>query len=164
MTIDWDSVLRGWMTLSEIRKLERKLRAWTAPTFTQQQIKAAQKAVKAMKSPDDDPNHVPSLWPPGDGYPDISQIDFGDATQQVLNLADLKAANGHDWLNRSKLLQHLAHPGDSMLKPNPFTQYPIICKDGDGELLIIDGHHRLGALMLLGATTWLLWVVPQATS
>lgn len=140
------------------------LRAWKAPKFTAEQMKAAQTAVKAMKSPDKDPNHVPSLWKQGDGYPDISQIDFGDAYQAVWNLADLKAANGHDWLNRTKLLDHISHPGDSMLKPNPFTQYPIICKDGDGELLIVDGHHRLGALMILGAKTWQLWTVPQATS
>lgn len=149
MAINWDRIARG---------------AWKAPTFTSSQIKAAQKAVKAMPSPDKDPNHIASLWPQGDGYPDISQIDFGDAVQAVWDLTDLRAANGHDWLNRSKVIARIAKPGDSMLTANPFTAFPIICQDDDGELLIVDGHHRLAALMILGASQWQLWTIPVSSS
>lgn len=147
MTIDWQKLA----ALS-----------WTAPTFTAKQKAKAAAAVKAMKSPDDDPTHVPLLWPDAKKYPDISQIDFGDAYQAVWNLQDLQAANGHDWLNRQKLLAHIADPGDSLKNPNPFTQYPIVTKT-DAGVLIVDGHHRLGALMLLGAKTWQLWTVPAST-
>ena len=134
---------------------------WKAPKFSDAQKKKAVAAVTAMEAVDGNPEHVAQLWPESKDLPDISQIDFGDAYQAVWNLADLRSANGHDWLNRRKLLDHIAAPGDSLKNPNPFTQYPIITKTSSG-LAIVDGHHRLGALMLLGAKTWQLWTVPAS--
>lgn len=136
--------------------------AWTAPTFTAKQKKAAAAAVRGMDSPDDNPDHVAGLWPQADDLPDISQIDFGDAYQAVWTLSGLMAGNGHDWLNRQKLLDHINDPGDSLKNPNPFTAYPIVTKTKDGDVVIVDGHHRLGALLLLGAVTWQLWTVPAS--
>lgn len=138
-------------------------RAWTAPTFTDDQIAAAQAAVKALPSVDGDPNHIALPWKLGDKFPDISQLDFGDAMQQVLDPSTLLAATDHAWLNRAKVIAHLATPGEPV-RMNPFTCEPLLVRKRKGDVLIVDGHHRIAALMFLGVKKYQFWIVPTSAA
>jgi hypothetical protein len=138
-------------------------RAWAAPTFSDEQVAAGVAAAKALPAVDDDPNHVALFWQIGDKYPDISEIDLGDAFQQITPLASLLAATDHAWLNRQKLIAHVAARA-APVRLNPFTAEPLVCQKRKGDLLIVDGHHRLGALTLLGASKWQLWIVPTSAA
>lgn len=151
MTIDWELV---------------EGRAWKPPTFTDDQIKAAQAAVTALPAVDKNPDHIALVWDQADKFPNISDIDFGDAVQQVVTLGGLQAATDatHNWLNRQKVLNSIQNPGVSS-NPNPFTNAgPIITTTKKGNQLIVDGHHRLAALMFLGATKYQVWNVPTAAA
>ena len=56
------------------------------PTYSKAQIAAAVVAVNALDSDPDDSTKVPAFWDRPDKLPDISQIDFGDATQATVVL------------------------------------------------------------------------------
>ena len=142
MTIDWNRI---------------EGRAPAPKKFTPAQIKAAVAAVNALPADGDDPNKVAAFWDCADDLPDISQIDFGDATRAQANLATILASTKR--LNRTKLLWHVKHPGQAMRK-NPFTTEPMVCTTDDGTVIIVDGHHRLGAQLMLGAKSFPVWNVP----
>ena len=97
--------------------------AFDKPTFTKAQVAAAVVKAKALDAAGDDPNKVTAFWPLADDMPDISQIDFGDAGQVVVVLADLLASTKR--MNRKKLVWHVQHPGQAM-RQNPFTTVPIL--------------------------------------
>ena len=139
--IDWDALERGG----------------SMPSFTAAQKAAATALVAAM--PDVKPGKVASLWPLAKQCPDISQLDFGDAVQQNVAIKSLLASSKR--LNRQKLLDHIA-AGAQPVRVNPFTSEPMLTKTDEG-LVIVDGHHRLAAMQLMGAKTVKLWTVP-ATS
>ncbi len=131
--------------------------AFKKPSYSKAQIATAVAAVKALDGDPDDDTKVPAFWDMCDDMPDISQIDFGDAGQVNVVLKDLMASTKR--LNRAKLLWHVQHPGQAM-RTNPFTTEPIVGAINDGAFVVIDGHHRLAAQMLLGATQYPVWSVP----
>lgn len=131
--------------------------AFKKPSYTKAQIDAAVVAAKALDPDGDDDSKIAAFWDMADDMPDISQIDFGDAGQVVVVLKDLLASTKR--LNRQKLIWHVQHPGQAM-RANPFTTEPIVGAIDDGQFVIIDGHHRLAAQMLLGATKYPVWSVP----
>lgn len=125
-------------------------------TYTPAQKAAAAAAVNAM--PETKPGKVDSLWPRAKQYPDISQLDFGDAIQQNATLASLLASTKN--LNRQKLLDHIAS-GAAPIRSNPFTAEPMLTKTDEG-LVIVDGHHRIAAMQLMGVKTAKFWTVPAS--
>jgi hypothetical protein len=122
--------------------------------FTAAQKAKATAAANAL--PETKPGKVDPLWQKAKNLPDISQLDFGDAQLQNVALKSLLASTNK--MNRQKLLDHIA-AGGKPTRQNPFTTEPLLTKTDEG-LAIVDGHHRLGAFMLLGVKTLKAWVVP----
>lgn len=136
--------------------LRSEYRAKTAPTYTADQIAAVVKAVKAMPAAKKDPNKVATLWPQPKVMPTISDVDFGNVEFAQPSLKSLMASN--KYLKRDRLIWHVQNPGKA-LHNNPFTAAPLVCTVQEGAV-IIDGHHRLAALQLLGATKTQVYNLP----
>lgn len=139
MSIDWDRIMG------------REIRG--APKFSQDQIDAAVAAVNAMPGG----NKIPTFWPKPKNMPDISDVDFGDVQTTTVPLKGLMASNNN--LKRDRLLWHVKNPGKA-LHNNPFTAMPLVCTTDEGTT-IIDGHHRIAALQLLGATKSQVYNLPM---
>lgn len=102
------------------------------------------------------PNLIPAFWPVPPVVPSIQQLDFGHAVKSAVALEHLKASQ--NWMRVDALIWHLNHPA----KPahdNPYTSMPLVLVTGDGPV-IVDGHHRLGALLLLGVDEVPVWSLP----
>ena len=116
-------------------------------SYSAAQIATTVKAVQAMQTSPKDPNKIPTLWDKPKNMPDISMVDFGDVEFATPVIKNLLASN--TWLKKDRLIWHVKNPGKA-LHNNPFTTLPMVCTTNAG-MTIIDGHHRLAALMLLGA-------------
>lgn len=92
------------------------------------------------------PNLVPAFWPVADPLPTIRDLDFGHVVDSNVALNHLKASQ--NWLRVDQLIWHLQNPGKAAHK-NPYTSMPVVLVTAAGPT-IVDGHHRLGALLLLG--------------
>lgn len=138
--IDWDVVERA-----------------KAPVFTDEQIKAAAAAVNALPARGGDPNELDTLWKRPKKMPGIDKVDFRDIVKKPLKLADLMASN--KTLARDRLLWHVQHPGQAR-NPSAFTTAPMVLNDKQG-LVILDGHHRLASVQLLGRSSWTCWLLPS---
>lgn len=127
-------------------------------TFTDQQIADAVKVVKALPAvnPDKDPDQLAVPWKMRDDMPTITDLDFRDVTIAPMAIAPLQASNEN--IGRQNLIWHVQHP-DTAKNPSPLTLHAIIGTSKDGDV-IIDGHHRLAALMYLGATKATVFKVP----
>ncbi len=124
---------------------------------TPEEVQAAIDAIEAMPAIDPtDPDLVATLWPVEDKF-GIDALDFGDETLEDLDIAGLYACTAD--LSREKLIWHVQNPGKSK-KPGPFTEHPIVLQSKKKQT-IVDGEHRLAALLLLGATTWPCTLVPK---
>ena len=109
-------------------------------------IAAAVAQAKAL--PDDgDSDHVAPPWD-RKGLPALDDVDWQDAALTKVKLAKLRASTKR--LKRENLIWHLKHPGEARYR-TPFSPYPLVIDDGD-DLVIVDGHHRLAALLMLGET------------
>ena len=72
-----------------------------------------------------------------------------------LALVDLKDLTATDaYLRRKKLKNHIEAMGQAT---TPYRSYALVV-ERDGELIIIDGHHRLMAMWLLGQETAPVWL------
>ena len=101
------------------------------------------------------PTRTPPV--PAPSPPSCPQVDFGDV---VTGTATLKTLMSSDtWLKRDRLVWHVQNPGKA-LHNNPFTTMPLCCTTDEG-MTIIDGHHRLAALQLLGATKTQVYNLPM---
>ncbi len=139
-TIDWDRIY-GQSTRD----------ADPEPTeFSDEEIQAALDVVEAYED-----EEVPTFWPVAKFG--IDDLDFGDEEVTDVDIAGLCACT--PTLSKQKLLWHVANPGVSK-KPGPFTQHPIVLQSKKKQT-IVDGEHRLAALMLLGATSWPVYLVPK---
>lgn len=136
--IDWD-------------RIERR-----AATYSDDQITAAVAAVNALPPRKDNQNKVDQFWPMPDKMPTLQDLDFRDMKVQKVPLDGLQASNKS--LKRDKLVWHVQNPGKAV-NPNPFTANPTVLDQPDGPV-IVDGHHRLAALKMLGASSALCYVVP----
>ena len=124
--------------------------------FTDAQIAATVQTVKNMVSPKKDQNKIPTLWAKPKVMPTISDVDFGSVELANPTISSLMASNSY--LKRDRLIWHVQNPGKS-LHDNQFTQAPLVCTTSEG-MTIIDGHHRLAALLLLGATKSQVYNLP----
>lgn len=138
MPIDWDNI-------------QRRVKGYTPA-----QIAAAVTAVKKLPGKKNDPNKIPTLWDRPKAMPTLADVDFGTVTIQSLEVNELLASNKN--LKRDRLIWHVQHPGEA-LNPSVFTENPLVMESPDGNV-IIDGHHRLAALKMLGASEAQVYNLP----
>lgn len=132
-------------------------RAATPPTFSDAQTAAAVAAANALPGKNKDPNKIPTPWPQPDKMPSIADVDFRDITVKKVPIAGLQASNKN--IKRDKLLWHIQNPNQSQ-NPSAFTTNPIVLDSPDGRT-IIDGHHRLFAMQLLGQKSASVALLPS---
>jgi len=92
---------------------------------------------------DDPEKYVESPWQVVP-VPTVDPNKWDDATVQVFDLDELVGTD--QWLRRKKVRKHIENMGQAI---TPFRSLPLIAVV-KGESIIIDGHHRLMALWLLG--------------
>ena len=122
------------------------------PSDIKQALKKAQNLPSAG-----DKEHVQQMFAIyGKALPTISDGDWGKASQKVVKFKKLQATNAQ--LNRQNLIWHLKNPGKARMQ-KPHNTQPQVIKTNGGDYAIVDGHHRLAALKMLGlkkAPVWLL--------
>lgn len=147
-TIDWDAI-HG-------QRIRPETRSDATPEFSQDEIDAALAKVEALPATGDDADEIATFWPVEDKFT-LSQLDFRDVTVTDVPLADLYASN--DTLSRKKLTAHVQSPGEAV-NESPFDAHPIVFQSKKKQT-IIDGQHRLAALMLLDVVSWPVFLVPK---
>jgi hypothetical protein len=117
------------------------------------------KAVKqANKLPDaGDGGHVMAPWAKADAVPDTTKADWADAKAKQVKIKGLLATTMR--LDRKNLIWHIEHPGQAKFQ-GTYNTHPQIVKTDEGRV-IVDGHHRLAALMMLGVKKEQVWQLSQ---
>jgi hypothetical protein len=136
--IDWDRIYRGQPTTADIKK-----------------------AIKKAKNLPDagDHGHVQAMFPIYNKLlPPIPQGSWDDAKLKTVKFSKLQATNQQ--LDRQNLQWHLAHPGQSRFR-GPRNTHPQLLKTKSGTYAIVDGHHRLSALQMLGIDREQCWVLKE---
>jgi len=128
--------------------------------FSDEEIAAAVAAVNALPGRKKNPDKVPTIWDRPKDMPTLADLDFRDVARPSVTIASLQASTKN--LSRTRLLWHVQNPGQAK-NPSVFTANPIVLDLGDSQV-IVDGHHRLAALQLLGATKWPVWLIPTKDS
>lgn len=98
--------------------------------------------------------YVESPWSVVD-VPTINPNSWSEAQLELIALQDLSATD--PYLKRKKVKSHIENMGQSEL---PKRSYALIAEIGS-QLVIIDGHHRLMALWLLGLDTAPVWLIKE---
>jgi len=106
-------------------------------------------------SPEQIADSVSSPWP-------IVETQNGDYPvspdvweKAVLTLVNVKELYGTDTgLNRDNVADHIESMGQAL---TPYRNYPLVYNDGEKNI-IIDGHHRLFAMWLLGMDQVPVWL------
>lgn len=107
-------------------------------------IKAAVAQVKAMPEAPDGKNNVATPW--GVTQDDVpTTIDWTQAKTKSVKLDELKTTAEHTTVDRDKLIWHVQNPGQS----ETGLLHPYVYKTDSGDRVIVDGHNRLFALVLL---------------
>jgi hypothetical protein len=105
----------------------------------------------AVETDDHPSDFVESPWPTTEQIsvdPDVWQ----KAKLTLVNVKDLVATD--TVLDREKVADRIQSMGQSL---KPFRNYPLVYDDGEKQI-IIDGHHRLFAMWLLGMDQVPVWV------
>jgi len=105
----------------------------------------------AVETEDDPNDFVESPWPTTEQIvvdPDVWQ----KAKLTLVNVKDLVATD--IVMDREKVADRIKAMGQSL---KPFRNYPLVYDDGEKQI-IIDGHHRLFAMWLLGMDQVPVWV------
>jgi len=105
----------------------------------------------AVETEDDPSDFVESPWPTTEQVvvdPDVWQ----KAKLTLVNVKDLVATD--TVMDREKVADRIKAMGQSL---KPFRNYPLVYDDGEKQI-IIDGHHRLFAMWLLGMDQVPVWV------
>jgi SPP1 gp7 family putative phage head morphogenesis protein len=87
--------------------------------------------------------------------PTVDPLAWDDAKVTVVNIADLKATD--EVLSRKKIKHHIKAMGQAL---TPNRSYPLVAVV-DGVATIIDGHHRLMSLWLLGLDQAPVWLIKE---
>lgn len=87
--------------------------------------------------------------------PTIDPNIWDNATTAIVNLKDLHGTD--PFLKRKKIAEHIDSMGQAL---TPARSYAMIIEIG-GQQIIIDGHHRLMALWLLGLEEAPVWLVKE---
>ena len=98
---------------------------------------------------------VESPWPVVDTQ-DGNYIVSPDVWQKAnLTLVNIKELYGTNYgMNRKNVADHIESMGQAL---TPYRGYPLVYNDGEKNI-IIDGHHRLFAMWLLGMDTAPVWL------
>lgn len=133
---------------------------WDVGTYTDAQIAAASDQVAAMPGTPANANYVTVPWPVTLMPITAAALDFGNVQATTIAISDFAASQ--QWVKRDRLLWHVQHPGDRNDNGSPFVTMPITTEDG----IIIDGHHSLTSLFLLGGPDLkvAVWLVPIGLS
>jgi hypothetical protein len=102
-----------------------------------------------MSNPED---FVESPWTTT-APPLIDPNVWDNATVDVTDLADLTGTD--PYLSRKNVRKHIEAMGQAI---TPYRSYAMVA-EVESKLIIIDGHHRLMALWLLGQETAPVWKV-----
>ena len=98
---------------------------------------------------------VTSPWPiveTIDGNYPVDPDVWRKAQLTLVNVKELWGTN--TGLSRSNVADHIESMGQAL---TPYRGYPLVFNDGEKNI-IIDGHHRLFAMWLLGMDTAPAWV------
>ena len=86
-----------------------------------------------------------------DNYP-VDPDVWNDAELTMVGIKDLYCTD--TVLNRDKVAERIESLGQSL---KPYRNYPLVYDDGE-KLVIVDGHHRLMAMWLLGMDRVPVWI------
>ena len=119
----------------------------------------AQSRLTILPNPDDptisDPTkYVESPWATVP-TPTIDPNIWDTARTYLIKLKDLHGTD--PFLKRKKVAQHIESMGQAL---TPSRSYAMVIEIG-GQQIIIDGHHRLMALWLLGLDEAPVWLVKE---
>ena len=106
-------------------------------------------------SPEQLANSVESPWPIVDtveGNYIVSPDVWQKAQLTLVNIKELYGTN--TGLNRDNVADHIESMGQAL---TPYRGYPLVYNDGEKNI-IIDGHHRLFAMWLLGMDQAPVWL------
>jgi hypothetical protein len=102
--------------------------------------------------PDLDPDkYVESPWR-NVSIPTVNPNVWDEAELGIVNLADLLATD--EYMRKKKVREHIKSMGQAL---TPFRSNALVV-ELNGDLIIIDGHHRLFARWLLGSTQAPVWL------
>ena len=87
--------------------------------------------------------------------PTIDPLAWDNAKVTVVNLADLYATD--EYLNRKKVKRHVKAMGQALTPNRSFALVAVV----DGLATIIDGHHRLLSMWLLGLDQAPVWLIKE---
>jgi len=106
-------------------------------------------------SPDQLANSVESPWKIVETVQGNYIVDPDVWTKAKLTLITIKDLYGtNTGLNRKNVADHIESMGQAL---TPYRGYPLVYDDGKRQI-IIDGHHRLFAMWLLGMDTAPVWL------
>jgi hypothetical protein len=155
-TIDWDAI-QGPRERRADMPMDEPEPTPDLGQFTQDDIDSALKKLAAIPPLSEaDPDKLSTFWPVVTKFT-LADLDFRKVKVTDVDLADLYSTNAT--LSREKLEEHIESPGQAQ-EVTPFDKYPIVLQSKK-KMTVIDGQHRLAALMLLGVTTWPCYVVPK---
>ena len=127
------------------------------PQFSDEQIAAACAAANALPGKGKGGDKLKSPWDQPKKMPGIDDVDFRDISVKKLPIDSLMASD--NGISRARLLWHIKNPGQTK-NPSVFTGNPMVLDHKQGQV-IIDGHHRLYAMKLLGQTSYPCWLLPS---
>jgi hypothetical protein len=87
--------------------------------------------------------------------PTVDPNVWDNAVIALVNMEDLFATD--PFLKRKNVAKHIENMGGALL---PYRSYAMLFEK-DGQLIIIDGHHRLMSLWLLGLDKAPVWLVKE---
>jgi len=128
-----------------------------------QEVKRAKSRLKILPNPmpddildrDIDPDKaVESPWAIVP-KPTINPNAWDEAELTIIALEDLYATD--PWLTRKTVKEHIESMGGAT---TPYRSYALVYEQDD-KPIIIDGHHRLTALWLLGLESAPVWLVKE---
>jgi hypothetical protein len=106
-------------------------------------------------SPDQLANSVESPWPIVDTVEGNYIVDPDVWTKAKLTLVNIKELYGTNYgLDRKNVADHIESMGQALTE---YRGYPLVYNDGERNI-IIDGHHRLFAMWLLGMDQAPVWL------
>jgi len=106
-------------------------------------------------SPKELSNSVESPWPIVETVEGNYIVDPDVWTKAKLTLVNIKELYGtNTGLNRENVADHIESMGQAL---TPYRGYPLVYNDGEKNI-IIDGHHRLMAMWLLGMDQAPVWL------
>jgi len=87
--------------------------------------------------------------------PTIDPLSWDGAVLETIKITELFGTD--PYLKKKKVQEHILKMGQAL---SPFRTYPLVYEINN-EPLIVDGHHRLMALELLGLDKAPVWIVKE---